>query len=107
MRAGIKLETEPVGQSREVIENPHNVSDLKAGLVVKAERAQRLPVVLSHAGRRLTQFIGHSAQRSFTPGEAGDVVPAPCFNRFDQPWMPVFNTQKLCVRLGSIVAVLG
>ena len=40
----VKLQTEPVGQSGQIVENPDDVADLQQGNIVEAQIAEGLPV---------------------------------------------------------------
>jgi hypothetical protein len=57
----MRLETEPVRESRQIVENPDNVGDLQAPHLVKAKRAQHLPVRDRHARRMGAKFLGDRA----------------------------------------------
>ena len=48
LSSGIELQTETVGEPREVVEDTDDVSDLEATLVVEPEIAQRLPILFDH-----------------------------------------------------------
>ena len=57
----MKLETEPVREPRQVVEDPDDVRDLQAPHLVKAERAQHLPVRDRYARRVGAQFLSNRA----------------------------------------------
>ena len=103
----MKLQTESVGESRQVVENPDYMRDLQASHLVEAQRAQRLPVLDRHARRRGAQLLGDRAQRPLARPKAPQLAPSPLLDRRDQFPVPALGTQKLCVRLRSVVAILG
>jgi hypothetical protein len=103
----MKLQTESVGESRQIVENPDYMRDLQASHLVETERAQRLPVLDRHARRRGAQLFGDRAQRPLARGKAPQLAPSPLLDRGDQFAVPAFGTQKLCVGLRSVVAILG
>jgi hypothetical protein len=57
----MKLEAEPIRESRQVIENSDYVRNLQAPHLVKAERAQHLPVRDRDARRIGAQFLSDRA----------------------------------------------
>jgi hypothetical protein len=78
-----------------------------ASHLVEAQRAQLLPVLDRHARRRGTQLLGDRAQRSLARPKPSQLAPSPLLDRSDQFAVPAFGTQKLCVGLRSVVAILG
>jgi len=57
----MKLEAKSVGESRQVIENPDNVRNLKTTHLIKTDRTQNVPVRDRHARRISTQFLSDRA----------------------------------------------
>ena|SRR5215472_6901941 len=62
LRLGIKPEAEAVGHPGQVIEDADDVADLEERLLVEAELAERLPILVCHPGRRGRQLLGHGAE---------------------------------------------
>src|SRR5437870_5219418 len=107
LRLGIEPQPEPVGQARQVVEDADHVGDLEAAAVVEAELSQRPPVLLGHAGGRRGEFFRDLAECSFASRQRWRFAPSLDFDRLDQLGVAVLDTQKLCVRRCSVVAVLG
>ena len=103
----MKLQTESVGESRQVVENPDYMRDLQASHLVEARRAQRFPVLDRHARRCGAQLFGDRAQRPLARPKAPQLAPSPLLDRCDKFAVPAPGTQKLCVGLRSVVAILG
>lgn len=106
LRLRIELETEAVGEPREVIEQADDVRHLEAGAIVEAEPTQRLPVGLDHPRRRRAQLLRELAKGTFARRERVELAPAARLDRLDQLRIATLDTQKLCVRVRSVVAVL-
>lgn len=90
-----------------MVEDADEVNDLEAAPVVEAELANRSPVVLGHARRRRRKLLRDRAERAVANGEALDGTPLAPLDRFREVSLAAFDTQKLCVRLRSVVTVLG
>ena len=90
-----------------MIKDADDVRDLEAGGIVKAEVAEWLPVVGGHARGCGAELLRQRTQGPRPFGQTGQRVPASGFDGFHKRWVAVFDTQKLCVRLRSIVAILG
>jgi len=90
-----------------MIKDADDVRDFEAGGVVEAEVAERLPVVGGHARGCGAEFLRQRTQRPRPFGQACQRIPASGFHCLDKHRIAVFDTQKLCVRLRSIVTILG
>lgn len=106
MSRGVQLQTESVRQARQVIEDADNVRDFETGLIVESQVPERAPVLFDHTRRRGAEFFSDGTERAVARGQAGNLAPAFLFDRFDQRWIAMFGTQKLRVRLRSIMAIL-
>ena len=73
-------------------------------LVVHKEA--RFVVALDHLRGLPAQLLGHGAERPVALAQAL-VAPGAVLDRLDEARLTAFDTQKLCVRLRSIEAVLG
>ena len=82
------------------------MSDLEAGPIVKPHLPQRPPVLLDHPCGCGAHLLGDRAERPLALRKAFRPAPIARLDRFDQFVLAAFDTQKLCVRLRSIVAVL-
>lgn len=102
----VQRQAEAVGQPGEVVEDPHDVGYLEATPVVHPQVPKRLPVIWGHPGGLLAQFLRDLAQRSL-PFAQVQRAPLPRLDGFDQLGRSPLDTQKLCVRLRSVVAVLS
>jgi hypothetical protein len=60
----MQLQTESVGKSRQLVENPDYMRDLQASHLVEAQGAQRVPVLDRHVRRRGAQLFGDRAPHS-------------------------------------------
>lgn len=107
MCAGVQLKAEPIGQTRQMVKDADDVRDFEAGGIVKAKVSERLPVVGGHARGCRTELFGQRTQGPLSFGQTGQRVPTLRFDSFHKCGVAVFDTQKLCVRLRSIVAILG
>ncbi len=58
----IELQSQPIGQPRQVVEYPHDMRDFQARPVIESEIAQRLPVAFDHARRRGGQLLRHRCE---------------------------------------------
>ena len=90
-----------------MVKDADDVSDFETGGIVKAEVTEWLPVVGGHARGCRTEPFRQRTQGPLPFGQVGQRVPASGFDGFHQCGVAVLDTQKLCVRLGSIVAILG
>lgn len=90
-----------------MIKDADDVRDFEAGGIIKAEVAERLPVFGGHARGCSAELLRQRAQSPRPFGQACQRIPASGFNCLDKRWVAVFDTQKLCMRLRSIVAILG
>ena len=104
---GIECQSKAVGKACEVVEHPDDVRDLQTGMIVEPECPQRSPIVFNKPCGCRTQLVCDFAECPSTIVEALDFVPRATLDRLDEFSVPALDTQKLCVRLGSIVAVLG
>lgn len=100
------MQPEAIGQAGQIVEDTNDVRDLQAALVIKSQFTQRLPVFLDHAGWRGTEFLRQGTQRPVAWRKVGYFSPAFLFDRFNESRIAVLDAQKLCVRLGSVVAIL-
>jgi len=58
----IHLQAETISEPRQLVEDPHDVRDLKQRFVVEAQFAQRLPIFRRHPGRSRTQLLSNLTQ---------------------------------------------
>ena len=106
-RGFIELQPEPVRKARKVVEDAHDVTNFEASLVVETEAPQRLPVGLGHARWGGAELVGDGAEGAFARSDGGDGIPRTRLDGFHQLRRGIFEAQKLCVRLRSVVAVLS
>jgi len=104
--AAIELEPKAVGQPGQVVEDSNDVSDLKKGLIVEAKCPEPVPVRLDHPRGSGTQLLSNLTKRPVSRAQL-QVAPASLLDRLNELRLPMLNTQELCVRLRSVVAVLG
>ena len=90
-----------------MIKDTDDVRDFEAGGIVKAEIPEWLPVVGGHARGCRAELFRQRTQGPLPFGQVGQRVPASGLDGFHKCGVAVLDTQKLCVRLGSIVAILG
>ena len=103
----IQLQPETVRQACKVVEDAHDVPDLQARLVIEAKVAERLPICLRHPRRRRAELVGHRAKGVLARRDPRDGTPRPRLDRLHKFRAGIFEAQKLCVRLGSVMAILG
>jgi hypothetical protein len=89
-----------------MVENPDDVRNLEQLAVAEAQVTQRLPVLARHPRRRCAHFFGDMTERADARGQAGQFAPSMLLDRIDQPRVSALDTQKLCVGLRSVMAVL-
>lgn len=99
------MESEPVGETRQVVEDADDVCHLEQRLIVETEVAQRLPVGFDDFRWRRAELLGYFAQGSVARRQI-QLPPTAFFDRFDERRVATFDTQKLCVRLRSVEAIL-
>ena len=89
-----------------MIENSDDVPNFEQLLIAEPQVAQRLPVLARHPRRRCAHFFGDMTERADARRQAGQFAPSMILDRVDQLRVPAFDTQKLCVGLRSVMAVL-
>jgi len=89
-----------------MIENPDDVPNFEQLLIAETQVAQRLPVLARHPRRRCAHFLGDMTERADARRQAGQFAPSMLLDRVDKLRVPAFDTQKLCVGLRSVMAVL-
>ena len=100
------MKAEAIGEARQKVENPDDVPNLEQLLIAEAKVAQRLPVLACHPRRRCAHFFGDMTERADARGQVGQFAPSMLLDSFDQLRVSAFDTQKLCVGLRSVMAVL-
>jgi len=100
------MKSEAIGEARQKIENSDDMPNLEHLAVTEAQVAQRLPVLARHPRRRCAHFFGDMTEHANARRQAGQFAPSMLFDRVDQLRVPAFDTQKLCVGLRSVMAVL-
>ena len=103
----IEFEAHAVCQPSEVVEDAHNVCHLQAAFVVQADFAQGLPILLHHAGGLPRELFGHRQERQLAVAEIRQISPTAFLDGVGEFDVRTFRTQKLCVTLCSVEAVLG
>ena len=83
------------------------MGDLQAGLIVQSQLSERLPVFSHHAGRVAAELLGKRCECPVPVAQPIDGAPGAGLDGLDEVRLPTFDTQKLCVRLRSVEAVLG
>jgi hypothetical protein len=83
------------------------VRHFEASVIIKAECAKWLPITFDHPGGCPTELVSEFAKGSAAIVEPLDPSPLPILQGLDEFGIRSFDTQKLCVRLSSIEAVLG
>ena len=101
------MKAEAIGEARQKVENPDHVPNLEQLLIAEAKVAQRLPVLARHPRRRCAHFLGDMTERADARRQAGQCAPSMLLDRVDQLRVSAFDTQKLCVGLRSVMAVLS
>ena len=101
------MQTQPVGEPGEIVENPDDMRHLQTGPVVKSQRPQRLPIVWRHPGWGRTEFFRDRTEGLLALRQSFDCSPAPLLDRLRQNWTATLKTQKLCVMLCSVRTILG
>jgi hypothetical protein len=101
------LKAETISEARQKVENPDDVSNFEQLLIAEAQVAQRLPVLARHPRRRCAHFFGDMTERADARRQTGRFSPSMLLDRVYQLRVPAFDTQKLCVGLRSVVAILG
>jgi len=96
LRLRVEREPDSIGETRQIVEDPDDVHDLEAGAIVEAEPAQRLPVVLGHAGRGCRELFGNRTELAVPLTEL-ELAPAFLFDGTRELGIAAFDTQKLCV----------
>ena len=89
-----------------MVEHPNNVRHFEAGLVVESERSQWLPVALDHSSGVRTQLVRNFTKRASPFVKPFDLRPFFALEGLDEFGLGTLDTQKLCVRLRSVKAVL-
>ena len=103
----IQLKAEAVRQSRQIIENADDVRKFQDPLIIESHVAKGPPILFHHARRRGAQLLRNSTERSVASRQTWSFVPCPELDGFREFPGSAFYTQKLRVRLRSIVTILG
>ena len=103
----IEFEAQAVCQPSEVVEDAHDVCHLQAAFVIQADFAQGLPILLYHAGGLPRELFGHGQERTLAVAQIRQLSPAALLDGVGEFDVRTFRTQKLCVTLCSVEAVLG
>ena len=101
------MQAQPIGQPCEVVEDADDVREFEACLIVEAQIPKWLPILFDHQRGGGAELFRQSAQRVFSWCEESHISPSLFLQRLHQLVFTVLDTQKLCVALRSIVAVLG
>jgi hypothetical protein len=103
----VERQSETVGQPSQVVEHPDDVRDLETSVVIESQSSKSLPVALDHSGGRRAQLVSDLAESAAAFIELRDIPPSPTLDRLDELGLGTLDTQKLCVRLSSVEAILG
>ena len=89
-----------------MVEDADDVSEFQAGLIVEAEVSERLPVLRHHSSGSAAEFLGQGSKFSISIAQSLSLSPRTGLDGLDQIRLSALDTQKLCVRLRSVEAVL-
>ena len=80
--------------------------NLETGLIFETQLTERMPILFRHPSRRSTQLLRQGTKSSIAIGQRSSLAPSTLLDRLDQIMITLFDTQKLCVRMRSVMTIL-